>query len=193
MIEETPVEPQAEKRVNQVGKKFKTRRELRMTAQIGDYDMDYIILDLGSNVNILMRQTWESMGKPHLDWSPVQLQLSNQAKVLPIGRLSQVPVDMEGLRTFAYFEVINIFYDMIPYPALLGIDWAIDNQTIIKFKKKILSFEDNEMRVVFPIDPWKEKDTLILSTMRDKETTLTRYTMSLPCKKITSIQQQMET
>ena len=71
LIGETPEESQPERRVNQVKKKFKTRRELRMTAQIGDYDMDYIILDLGSNVNILMRWTWESMGNPCLDWPPV--------------------------------------------------------------------------------------------------------------------------
>ena len=40
---------------------------------------------------------------------------------------------------------------------LLGIDWAIDNQTIINFKKTILSFEDEEMRVVSPIDPFEGK------------------------------------
>ena len=74
-------------------------------------------------------------------------------KVLPIGRLSQVLVDIEGLCTFADFEVINIVDDMNPYPTLLGIDWAIDNHTIINFKKRILSFEDNEMRVVSPVDP----------------------------------------
>ena len=93
------------------------------------------------------------MGKSHLDWSPFQLRLSNQAKVLLIGRLSQVPVHIEGLHTFADFEVINIIDDTNPYPALLGIDWAIDNQNIIKFNKRILSFKENEMRVVSPIDP----------------------------------------
>ena len=77
----------------------------------------------------------------------------NQEKVLPIGRLSQVPIDIKGLRTFTYFEVINIVDDTNPYPTLLGIYWAIDNQTIINFKKRILSFEDNEMRVVLLIDP----------------------------------------
>ena len=92
-----------------------------MTAQIRDYDMDYIILDLGSDVNILTRKTWESMGKPLLDRSPVQLQLTNQVKVLPIGRLSQVPVDIEGLHMFADFEVINIVDETNPYPTLLGI------------------------------------------------------------------------
>ena len=54
--------------------------------------------------------------------------------------------------TFADFEVINIVDDMNPYHALLGIDWAIDNQTIINFKKMILSFKDEEMMIVSLID-----------------------------------------
>ena len=83
------------------------------------------------------------MGKPRLNWSPVHLRISNQVKVLPIGRLIQVPIDIEGLHTFADFEVIDIVDDTNPYPTLLGIDWAIDNHTIINFKKRILSFEDN--------------------------------------------------
>ena len=124
-----------------------------MTTQIGDYDMDYIILNLGSDVNILTHQTWEIMGKPPLEWSPIQLRLANHAKVLPIGRLSQVQVDIEGLYTFADFEVINIVDDTNPYPMLLGIDWVMGNQTIIKFKRRTLSFEDDDMRVVVPLDP----------------------------------------
>ena len=62
-------------------------------------------------------------------------------------------MEIEGLHTFLGFEVINIVDDMNPYYALLGIDWAIDNQTIMNFKKIILSFKDDEMRVVSPIDP----------------------------------------
>ena len=73
--------------------------------------------------------------------------------MLPIGILSHVPVDIEGLRTYANFEVIKIIDDTNPYPILLWIDWCIDNQTIINFKKRILSFEDSKMRMVAPIDP----------------------------------------
>ena len=43
--------------------KNKTGREMRRTAQIGDFDVDSVILDLGSNVNILTKKTWEMMGK----------------------------------------------------------------------------------------------------------------------------------
>ena len=53
MTEEIPIGLRRKKKLNQVRKKFKTGHELRMTMQIGEYDMDYIILYLGSDVNIL--------------------------------------------------------------------------------------------------------------------------------------------
>ena len=61
-------------------------------------------------------------------------------------------MDIEGLRSFADFDTINIVDDTNPYPMVLGIDWEMGNQTIIKFKRRILSFEDDEMRVVAPFD-----------------------------------------
>ena len=71
--------------------------------------------------------------------------------------MSNAIVNVEGLRTYADFEVINIVDDTNPYPALLGIDWVINNQTIINFKKRIISFDDEEMRVVSFIDPFEGK------------------------------------
>ena len=49
--------------------KGKTSKEMRMNVQIGDYEVDSVILDLGSDVNILTKQTWQLMGKPTLGWS----------------------------------------------------------------------------------------------------------------------------
>ena len=60
---------------------------------------------------------------------------------------------VEDLRKYVDFEVIDIVDYTNPYPVLLGIDWEIDNQTIINFKKWIFSFKDSKMRVVAPIDP----------------------------------------
>ena len=77
-----------------------------MHAQIGDYDMDFIIIDLGLDANILTKQTWESIVNPNLVWSPIQLRLANQSKVLPVSKIPQVPFEVEGIRTHADFEVI---------------------------------------------------------------------------------------
>ena len=59
--------------------------------------MDEVILDLGSEVNILTKQTWELMGKPKLRYCPIQLRLANQQRVCPMGRLSNMPVDIDGV------------------------------------------------------------------------------------------------
>ena len=53
------------------------------------------------------------------------------------------------------FEVIEIVYCTTPYPALLGLDWAFDNQTIINLKTRKITFESGEYRVIAPLDPSK--------------------------------------
>ena len=84
--------------------------------------MDFIILDLGSGVNILTRKTQESVGKIKLVWSHVQLKLDNHLKVLLIGQPPWVPIEVERICTYGDFEVIEIFDDTNPYPSLLGIN-----------------------------------------------------------------------
>ena len=126
---------------------------MRLHAQIGEYDMKDIILDLGSEVNILTKQTWEQMGNPTLDWSPIQLRLANQQRILPLGRFPRVPVDIDGVSTIAYFEVIEIIDDSNPYPDLLGIEWAIDSDAVINLKKRQITFEGKGLRAILPLDP----------------------------------------
>ena len=94
-----------------------------------------VILDLGSNVNVLTKQTWEQMGSPKLARSPIHLRLANQQQVSPLGQLPQVPVDIDGVRSSTDFEVIEIIGDSRPYPTLLGIDWAIGNMAIIDLRE----------------------------------------------------------
>jgi hypothetical protein len=36
--------------------------------QVGDYGMDNIILDMGSDMNVISKNTWEMMVKPKLIW-----------------------------------------------------------------------------------------------------------------------------
>ena len=98
--------------------------------------MSQVALDLGSEVNVLTKETWELMGSPKMQSSPIRLRLANQARVYPLGRLSNIPIDIDGVRSLADFEVIEIIDDSKPFPALLGIDWAFDNLTVIDLKKK---------------------------------------------------------
>ncbi len=51
---------------------------MRLTALIGEYEMDQVILDLRSDANFLQKQTLERMGRPTLQWSPIHLRIVNE-------------------------------------------------------------------------------------------------------------------
>jgi hypothetical protein len=144
--------PLLERDVCQVSKQKHTGREFKMTVELGSYEMDGVMLDLGSDVNILPNKSWELMGKRNLVWSPIQLRLANQYIIYPIGRLEQVEVNIEGVKTKVYFEVIEIMDDSDPYPALLGIDWAFENNVVLNLKKRQMSFEMDTLHMIAPLD-----------------------------------------
>lgn len=115
--------------------------------------MDEVVLDLVSELNVLTKQTWELMGKPTLRYSPIQLTLANQQRICPMGRLSNVLVDIDDVQSLANFEVIEIIDDNKPYPTLLGIEWAFTNLAVSNLKKKQMTFEGHNIRVISPMDP----------------------------------------
>ena len=113
-----------------------------------------MMLDLGLDVNILPRKTWEAMGKPQLKYSLIQLRMANQYCILPIGRLENVEVDVVRVKIYIEFEVIDIMGDKDPYPTLLGNDWACENYVVIDMKKELMIFEAEGIRVIQPLDPY---------------------------------------
>jgi hypothetical protein len=84
--------------------------------------MGNVILDLGSDVNIFRKKTWKEMGEPTLGYSNIQFKLENHHRVIPIGRLKNTTVDLDGVRTTIHFEVMDMVDKSIPFPTLLGID-----------------------------------------------------------------------
>jgi hypothetical protein len=130
--------------------------------------MGDIILDLGSEVNVLPKKTWQCMGEPTLGYSPIRLKLENQHRVLPIGRLKGVTIYLDGVHTMAYFEVIEIVDGTKPYSTLLGLDWEFDNQDIINLKTRKMNFELDEYRVIAPLDP-SQGERFVEATCLDLE------------------------
>ena len=85
--------------VNHLHTMRRTSREFRLNDNIGYFNMGDIILDLGSEVNVFPKKTWQCMGEPTLGYSPVQLKLENQHRVLRIGRLKGVTTYLDGVQT----------------------------------------------------------------------------------------------
>ena len=51
------------------------------------------------------------------------------------------------------FDVIEIVEDGGSYPTLLGIGWANDSMEVINFKKWVMTFENQDVRVIASMDP----------------------------------------
>jgi hypothetical protein len=68
----TEVEGKLEKKiVNHLHTRRRTIREFILNANIGDFNMGGIILDLGSEVDVIYNKTWKCMGEPTLGYSPI--------------------------------------------------------------------------------------------------------------------------
>ena len=72
---------------------------------------------------------------------------------MPLGRFLSVPIDIDGVSTLVEFEFIEIIDDSNPYPALLGIECAMENATVINLKKRQMTFKGRDLIVSVPLDP----------------------------------------
>jgi len=139
--------------VHQVRKHKRTRREFNMKVKHGSYEMDDVMLDMGSGMNIFPNKSWELMGKTKFVWSPIQLRLANQYQIYPIIQLDKVEANIGGVNTKTNIQVIDIMDDLDPYRTLLGIDWEFDNNAILNMTKWKISFEIDTLHVISPLYP----------------------------------------
>lgn len=136
-------------------KENKNREELHLDAQVDRYDIKDVMLDFVFYVNILPKNSWETMGEPKLVYSLIQLCMENKYRICQIGRLEGVEVDLVGVITIVDFKVIKIMDEKDPYHAMLGIDRVFYNYAIIYLKGETMMFEADGTRVVQPFDSYQ--------------------------------------
>jgi len=64
-------------------------------------------------------------------------------------------VNIKGVKRKVEFEVFEIMDESDPYAAFLGIDWVFDNNAVLNSKKHQMSFENDTLCVVVPLDPYE--------------------------------------
>ena len=57
------------------------------------------------------------------------------------------------MKTYVNFDVIEFVDGGGSYPALLGIGWANNSMAVINFKKQMMTFENQDIRAIAPMDP----------------------------------------
>jgi hypothetical protein len=96
-------------------------------ARIGDFDID-CILDEETHVNVMIKRTWEAIGKPAMIPSLGGIGLFRGKMINLYGRLSQIPMIDNGTLTEEYFEIIKFIEDSAPFTMLLGKPWIHRDQ-----------------------------------------------------------------
>ena len=73
------------KSICSLNKKDKSDADPLVDLEIEGYHVRQVVLDFGSQVNIMTRDTWEQLGRRRLYESGIYLKLANQGLIEPIG------------------------------------------------------------------------------------------------------------
>ena len=109
-----------------------------ISARIKDFDIDCIVLDEETKVNIMTKETWKVFGKPIVVPSLGRIGLFKGKMITLCGRVTTVPIIVHGTLTEEEFEVIRFVEDSAPFPLLLGKTWMEKDQIRRKAKEEAI-------------------------------------------------------
>ena len=91
--------------------------------QINDSLIPKVVLDFGSQVNILTKDTWEKLGRPQLVKSDYYLKLADQGLIEPLGLCRNIETKIMGIPIRTNLKVIEPREGSKSYPTLVGRPW----------------------------------------------------------------------
>jgi hypothetical protein len=97
-------------------------------ARIRDFNIDYV-LDEGTQMNIMPKRTWEGIGRLAMIPSLGGIGLFRGNLVNLCGRLTQIPMTINGTSTEEEFEIIKFVADSALFTMLIGKYWIDRDQT----------------------------------------------------------------
>lgn len=92
-----------------------TCREFRLDTQSNGFEVKNVMLDLGSDINILPKESWEALGQPKLIYFLVKLRMASQYCIYHAERLENMEVNVASVKNVVDFEVIEIIWEKDPY------------------------------------------------------------------------------
>jgi hypothetical protein len=77
----------------------------------------------------MTERTWESIGRPAIIPSLEGIGLFRGKLVNLCGRLTQIPMSINGTSTEEYYEIIQFVEDRTPFTMLIGKPWIDRDQS----------------------------------------------------------------
>ena len=106
-------------------------------------------VDGGSGVNLMLEDTAFDLGYTSFEATDLVLRMADQSRVLPIGRLSQVPTVIGEVTYLLNYVVIRVNSGR-PFPMLLGRPWLYLAGVLVDWGSKEFVLGRTKQRI-----PWK--------------------------------------
>ena len=87
------------KNIYSLNKKDKDDSDPLVNLEIKGYQVQQVVLDFVSQVNIMTRDTWKQMGRPQLYESGIYLKLADQGLIEPIRVWKNIYMNIKGIST----------------------------------------------------------------------------------------------
>ena len=149
------------KNICSLNKKDKSDADPLVDLEIEGYHVQQFVLDFGSQVNIMTRDTWEQLGRPRLNELGIYLKLAEQGHIEPIGVWRNVDRAIKDITTKVEFEIIDPKEGSKSSPNLLVRPWDQRIKMSFSSEKERINLKGNGKKVTFPIhpsqgEPWTE-------------------------------------
>ena len=149
------------KNICNLNKKDKGDADPLVDLEIEGYHIRQVVLDFGSQVNIMTHDTWEQMGRPRLYESGIYLKLADQGLIEPIGVWKNIDMTIKGISTKVDFKIIDRKEGSSSFPVLVGRTWGRKMKASISLDKETIKLKGNGQKFIVPIhpsqgEPWKE-------------------------------------
>ncbi|XP_024518954.1 uncharacterized protein LOC112342038 [Selaginella moellendorffii] len=105
------------------------------------------VIDGGSGVNILPKETWRKFNLPEPVPVPFMVKMADQRRVQPRGIVTSVRTQIAGLVFHIDFVVLRMKEGMLGYPLLLGRPWLLQAAAVHNWRTGILAIGDGNNRV----------------------------------------------
>lgn len=130
-----------------------------------------VVVDFGSQVNILPCETWISMGRQNLHRTTNYLKPADQIFIEPIGTIRKVKISIMGILMTIDFKVINLVDSIPTYLVVFGRPWGRRMKATISLEKDKIKLKGNGKKIIIPLDlhegkPWVEAYEEELETRR---------------------------